>query len=63
MITKSQPPSPAFLQGYQMGLRDVQTGTMTFICGASQEAIEKAAGYQAGRAAAQERLAGREAGQ
>jgi hypothetical protein len=63
MTNEPDPPrSPAWHEGYQLGLADLATGAMTLICGDSQEALDKAAGYAAGcglaRAAAREAEAG-----
>jgi hypothetical protein len=50
MTREPDPPrSPAWHEGYQLGLADLATGAMTLICGDSQEALDKAAGYAAAR--------------
>jgi hypothetical protein len=51
--------SPAWLEGFRQGLADRASGAETLICGGSQEALDKAAGYAAARRG---RLAEREAG-
>jgi hypothetical protein len=45
-----------------MALADAQTGAGTLICDGSQEALDKAAGYRAGREYAQGCQPDREAG-
>jgi hypothetical protein len=41
---------PRWYEGYQLGLRDALTGSMTLICG-GPETLEKVEGYWAGREA------------
>jgi hypothetical protein len=60
MTCKTDPPrSDAWWQGYRLGEAHRATGEMACICCDSQEALDKAAGYAAGRGLA--RAAGREA--
>jgi hypothetical protein len=52
----------AWSEGWRMALADAQTGAGTLICDGSQEALDKAAGYRAGREYAQGCQPDREAG-
>jgi hypothetical protein len=38
-----------YSEGFDLGVRDVQTGGMTLICGDPEAVAERVAGYQAGR--------------
>jgi hypothetical protein len=50
MTREPDPPrSDAWWEGYRLGLADRATGALTLICGSSQEALDKAAGYGAAR--------------
>ena len=50
MASEPGPPrSDAWWEGYRQGLDDRATGAWTLICGGSQAAVDKAAGYEAGR--------------
>jgi hypothetical protein len=54
---------PRWHEGYQLGLRDALTGSMTCILGDGPERLEKVEGYWAGREAGlQRREAAPEAG-
>jgi hypothetical protein len=50
MTHEPDPPrSDAWWEGYRLGEAHRATGEMACICGDSQEALDKAAGYAAGR--------------
>jgi hypothetical protein len=54
MTREPDPPrSDAWWEGYRLGVADRGTGSWWFFCGGSQEALDKAAGYTAGRGLAQ----------
>ena len=38
-----------YSEGFHLGVRDVQTGGMTLICGAPEATAQRVAGYEAGR--------------
>jgi hypothetical protein len=60
MTREADPPqSDAWWEGYRLGQAHRATGEMACICGDSQQALDKAAGYTAGRGLA--RAAGRQA--
>jgi hypothetical protein len=60
MTREPDPPrSDAWWEGYHLGQAHHASGEMACICGDSQQALDKAAGYAAGRGLA--RAAGREA--
>jgi hypothetical protein len=60
MTREPDPPRPdAWWEGYRLGEAHRVTGDMACICGDSQEALDKAAGYAAGRGLA--RVADRKA--
>jgi hypothetical protein len=60
MTRQPDPPrSHAWWEGWRLGLADRANGAMTLICGATQEVLDKNAGYAAARYG---RTADREAG-
>ena len=56
------PQSAAWWDGYRLGQAHRATGEMACICGGSQQALDKAAGYTAGRGLARVPGRGAEAG-
>ena len=50
MTRQPDPPrSHAWWEGWRLGLADRANGAMTLICGATQQALDKNAGYEAAR--------------